>query len=361
MAIKLATGKEFFKDIINRAKQGRNPFSIMFELTYKCNFRCPHCYLSGTPEESRELNKNQIFSILDQLKDLQVYHIGFTGGEALLREDIFDILDYTNRCGFRFTLLTNGYLIDEKVADRLKKNNVNKITITFNSITPQGFSRITQVEDSFQKVKGAIEILRRKDIQVKIRSTSMKLNSDELVKISQYARSLNIPYSIDEEVLPSRNGCDIWASKYSLTNKELYEIKKTVYPEMFRNEWEKEQVKSKRKIDRMFNCGVGMTFFSITPYGKMNFCNEINYPGYDILAEGVSVCWEKLKKEIDNFNNIEDFICRECELLKYCDWCPGRSYIETGTFNNCSEYFKNMAIEKKTQMSTAEDTDKHAD
>ena len=354
MTIKSSTGKKFLKHIKERANRRRNPFSIMFELTYKCNFRCLHCYLSGTPEESRELNKNQIFSILDQLKDLQVYYIGFTGGEALLRKDIFDILDYANKCGFRFSLQTNGYLIDEKVADRLKEVNVDKIAITFNSITPQGFGRITRVKNSFKKVKGAIEILKRKDIQVKLKSTSMKLNSDEMIKISQYARSLNIPYEIDGEVLPSRNGCNTLVNKYSLSIKEAEEINKKVYPERFRNEGEKKQIKSERKKNRMFNCGAGIRTFSINPYGKMSFCLEIDYPRYDILSEGALKCWEKLKKEMDKLNNIENFVCKDCDLLKYCNWCPGRSYLETGSFNNCSEYLKNRALEKKTQMGNAD-------
>ena len=97
----------------------------------------------------------------------------------------------------------------------------------------------------------------------------------------------------------------------------------------------------------MFNCGAGETNFSINPYGQMNFCPAVDYPGCNILSEKASGCWEKIKAEVDRLNKIENFVCRDCGLLKYCGWCPGRSYLETGSFNNCSEFFKKRAIERK--------------
>lgn len=219
MAIKVADRKEkrkFFKTIKGRARKKGDPFSIMFELTYKCNFRCPHCYLPGSHKEKRELSTEQIFSVLEQLKGMGVYNIGFSGGEPLVRRDIFDILDYAYRCGFKFGLLTNGYSINEKIADRLKKVNVIKVDITFNSLRPEVFDKLSGVGGSFGKVKNSIEILKKKNIRVAIKSICISLNKDELVKIGRYARALNILYRIDGEVLPCRNGCVTRVNEYSL-------------------------------------------------------------------------------------------------------------------------------------------------
>ena len=79
----------------------------------------------------------------------------------------------------------------------------------------------------------------------------------------------------------------------------------------------------------------------------MNFCPEIDHPEYDILKHGVAGCWEKIKREVDRLNDTPDFVCESCDLIKYCGWCAGRSYIETGEFNRCSEYFKDRAVEAK--------------
>lgn len=345
MSIETIKQSRFFKPIYKAATKKRRVRSVMFELTYRCNFKCPHCYADGSPREKSELGTAQVFTILDQLRDMGVFNIAFTGGEALLRKDIFDILTHAKGCGFRTALLSNGYLIDKRVARELARANVNNVDVTLNSLKPKVFERLTGMEDSLGKVKSAINLLIKYGIRVKIKSTGMTINRDELVRISNYARSLNIIYNLDTEILPCRNGCVKAVEDYSLRPDEIYVIRRMVYPEMFSGK--KRKTGPRRRHGLMFKCGVGKTSFSITPYGKMNFCLEIDYPSYDIPLEGVRSCWEKLKTEVDRLNRIPDFDCKVCDLIKYCGWCPGRSYIETGAFNRCSEYFKKMAVEAK--------------
>jgi len=345
MAIDTVKRKKFFKSLFKRAAKARRPRSVMFELTYRCNFKCPHCYVEGSDKSGKELTTRQVFSILDQLRDMGVFNIAFTGGEALLRKDIFDVLAYAKSQGFQTALLSNGYLINKDVADKLLRVNVNKIDITFNSLKPEIFEKLTGVKDSLKKVKASIKLLINRGINVKIKSTGMNLNRDELVSIGKFARSLNIIYNLDTEVLPCRNGCATAVLDYSLDPDEAAELRKAVYPEMFSGN--RKRTRSKRKRDRMFNCGVGKTSFSITPYGKMNFCLEIDYPEYDILKHGVKGCWNRIKRRVDRLNIARNFVCESCDLIKYCGWCAGRSYIETGEFNKCSEYFKERAIRAK--------------
>lgn len=357
--MKLATKNErkaLFKRIRQKKRKKRMPFSIMHELTYQCNFRCPHCYLGEQRDiKKKELNTGEVKKVLDELADIGVYSIGFTGGEPLVRKDIFEILDYANKKGFRFGLLTNGYLIDEQRADKLKKANVGKVDITFNSMRPETFAALSGVRDGYEKVFGAVSLLLKRKMQVAIKSTATSLNKDELEQISKFARKKNIPYRIDGEVLPCRGGCEEWVDKFSLDAETFLDIRRKVHPEMYENRGGKRRrTRTRRKRGRVFNCGVGISSFSINPYGEMNFCLEIDYPELDILKLGAQRCWEKLKEEVDSINNLAlkgDFICKDCELLRYCGWCAGRSYLETGTFNKCSEYFKQRAIERKKSPS----------
>lgn len=345
MAIDTVKRSRFFKPIFKRAAGTRRPRSVMFELTYRCNFKCPHCYVKGSKKRGKELTTRQVFAIIDQMRDMGIFNIAFTGGEALLRKDIFDILAYAKRRGFQTALLSNGYLIDKKTADKLWRVNVNKVDITFNSLKPEVFEKLTGVKGSLKRVKSAIKLLINRGINVKIKSTGMSLNRDELVRIGKFARSLNIIYNLDTEILPCRDGCSTAVSDYSLDPDESAELRRAVYPEMFSGN--RKRTRSKRRRDRMFNCGVGRTSFSITPYGKMNFCLEIDYPEYDILKTGLRECWERIKRRVDRLNNTKDFVCRSCDLIKYCGWCAGRSYIETGAFNRCSEYCRERAVMAK--------------
>ena len=348
MAVKLAAEKEkksFFKTLNDRAAANRNPFSIMFELTYRCNLKCVHCYLPGSRIEKEELNTEQVLKILDQLRDIGVYRIAFTGGEALLRKDIFEILEYSSKCGFETGLLSNGYLIDEKTAKKLKKANVYKVDITFNAMNPDIFDKITRVKGSFVKVKNAVELLLENGVTVTLKATCMKINKDEIPKISRFARDLNIIFLMDSEILPCRNNDTTYVDKYSVSVKEHEELRRRVYPEMFSGN--RPQSKRPKSRNKLFNCGVGINSFSIDPCGRMNFCLEIDYPGYNILSKGAENCWEELKKEVDKLNGIENKVCKNCDLFDYCGWCAGRSYIEGKEFNKCSEYFRKRAIDRK--------------
>ena len=66
MTIKAIKRKEFFKPILKSAVRLRRPTSVMFELTYRCNFRCPHCYTEGRPKEGKELDTK--IELIEQMK-----------------------------------------------------------------------------------------------------------------------------------------------------------------------------------------------------------------------------------------------------------------------------------------------------
>jgi len=339
--------RQLFNTIQKRALRKRDPLGVMFELTYRCNFHCPHCYLTETMKEGIELNTAQVLFILEQLKEIGVCTISFTGGEPLIRKDIFEILGFANRCGFKFSLLTNGSLIDEKAARALKEVNVGLVEITLNAMEPEIFDKLSGTKGVLGNVKRAIEILAKKDMQVRVKSLVTISNKEEAVKINRYTRRLNIPYGIDGMIWPSHDSCFEIAHRYSLEDSDQYHIRRQVYPEMFKRTIEAPKAGKRLKRKRIFECDPGVTGFTVNSYGKMNFCFGIDYPNYDILKEGVEVCWNRLKKEVDKINSAVDFACRTCDLSGYCVSCPAMSYMETGRFDRCSEFSKKKALLRK--------------
>ncbi|HCD39179.1 MAG TPA: hypothetical protein DEQ77_10800 [Candidatus Omnitrophica bacterium] len=360
MAIKTIGSKKsnkFFKAMLARSREQKNPLNVTFEITRRCNFYCPYCYRVGGFCPRQELNIKEITAILRQMADAGVLCVAFTGGEPFAREDIFDILECANRCGFKFNLMTNGYFIDENAADRLKDVNINKVDISFNFLSPAAFDKFSGVKGSFVKVKNAIEILSKKNIPVALKATGMTLNKNELVALSRYARNLRVPFYLDAEVSVCHSGCGDFSRKHSLDNAEVSFLMKAVYPEMFRPEAAVMRIKSRARSGRMFSCAAGRDMFSVNPYGEMNFCVQIDYPRYNILAEGgIKSCWERIKNEINRLNTTKDYICVNCDIIKYCTHCcPGRAFAETGSFNSCSEYLRNMALERKREKEIPRD------
>jgi len=85
------------------------PLGVQLDVTYRCNERCVHCYLDH--QDHGELTTAEVFRALDQLAEAGTLFLIFSGGELLLRRDLFDILAYARRRGFDVKLKTNGIML----------------------------------------------------------------------------------------------------------------------------------------------------------------------------------------------------------------------------------------------------------
>jgi MoaA/NifB/PqqE/SkfB family radical SAM enzyme len=252
--------------------------------------------------------------------------------------------------GFFVGLFSNGYLIGREAAKRLAEVNVDSVNISLNTFDALVFSRLAGKQVSPDRVRDAVGLLVKEGIAVNIKTSVFKFNYNEIVKINKFARSLNVSHSVDTEILPRRSKNLFYARKYSLSADKAILARRLVYPEMFDD---KRPVVSRvlRSREKMFSCGAGNTSFSVTPYGKMNICLEIDYPKLDILSKGLEPCWRDIRTTVDRLNSEDGFICKECGLVDYCSWCPGRSFMETGSFNKCSLYCRERAVYAKSKYS----------
>jgi sulfatase maturation enzyme AslB (radical SAM superfamily) len=105
--------------------------TAIYHITLKCNLSCQHCYASSSPnvEDARELSTLESSRFIRNFANSSGLFIDFTGGEALLREDIYDQLSLARSLGLRVSLLSNGKLITPKTTERLK-SSVHEVTIS---------------------------------------------------------------------------------------------------------------------------------------------------------------------------------------------------------------------------------------
>ena len=103
------------------------PDSVYFHVTSRCNIRCKICNIPLDAKESLELKKEEIFNMIDQLSEWGVHTIVLTGGEALVRKDIFDIIKHATLKNLKVHLLTNGTLIDRKILEKLVEAGIHHI------------------------------------------------------------------------------------------------------------------------------------------------------------------------------------------------------------------------------------------
>lgn len=353
MSIKNDSCDKFYRDIGLAAGKKKIPSRVMFELTYKCNFRCVHCYVSPD-KRKRELTTEEILSILDQLKEAGTFHVGFTGGEPLLRKDIFKILDYAKRCGFRISLLTNGYFINKGIGRKIASlgASLNRVDISVLGARKETFEKITGIKGSFNKVINSIKLLKDEGITVQLKSTLMKLNKDEIREIRDLAGKLKCLFRYGPSISRKANGDDI-TLEHRVEPDEVIEMKRAlagIGDNNVRKRLAQRTPKMKNAGRKsLFHCGAGQTEVTISPYGEMNFCMELHYPRYDILESSLRNCWEKLKGLVENIELPDDYECGKCEVANFCHWCPAKAWLLKKDLFTCDPESKKMALAEAQQ------------
>jgi radical SAM protein with 4Fe4S-binding SPASM domain len=171
---------------------------VVWNLTNRCNLKCLHCYASAG-SESYELTTEQCFEVIDKLSNFKVPLILFSGGEPLLRADIFDIAEYAKKKKIRTVLSTNGTLIDKDVAENLE-------VFEYVGVSLDGLKGIN---DRFRGVNGAFEkafkglLIASEVVLSGIRFTVTRHNYNEVLPLIKLARENGIPRFCLYHLVPS--------------------------------------------------------------------------------------------------------------------------------------------------------------
>ncbi len=141
------SSKSNHKGIFSSANRG--PRIISWNTTLSCNLKCDHCYINANhTEDKKELNTIEGKMLIDQIAELGRSILVLSGGEPLLRKDIFELASYGVKKNLIMTMGTNGTLIDNAIAKKLFDTGIRKVAISIDSSTPK-------VHDKFRGVKGA--------------------------------------------------------------------------------------------------------------------------------------------------------------------------------------------------------------
>jgi uncharacterized radical SAM superfamily Fe-S cluster-containing enzyme len=133
---------------ITRPQKLSAPFLVVWDYTNLCNLKCKHCYANAGKFANDELTTEQKYEVVDQLDKAGVVAIAFSGGEPLMRKDLFEIASYTKEKGMYASIATNGTLISKGVAKKLKKIGIDYVEISLDHVNPV-------IHDRFRGVRGA--------------------------------------------------------------------------------------------------------------------------------------------------------------------------------------------------------------
>ena len=320
--------KTLLDHLYHKAAKRLIPISVFFEVTFRCNLRCIHCYVVNS--DKNELSLDEIKQILDQISDLGCLFLTLSGGEILVRDDFFEIAAYARKKGLCLRLFTNGTLIDRDNISRIKELMPIAVEVSLYGACSPVHDSITQVRGSFNRTLNAITLLLESGIKTILKCSVMKNNVSELDKLIRLANKLGAAFKFDATIYPKSNG-DKTPLAYQIYGKDL---RRLIALQGFKKLSEQELRKT------IMPCQAGHTSCRISPTGDVFPCVLLPLKLGSLREKSFHEIWNSSPRlnELRSLKKIELPRCANCSLINYCSRCPGLSYLEEGDISLPSSY-----------------------
>jgi radical SAM protein with 4Fe4S-binding SPASM domain len=317
------------------------PLVISWNVTRKCNLKCPHCYITATKEElSNELSAEEAKRLIDQICEVSRPLLILSGGEPLLRKDVFELIRYGTEKGLKMGLGSNGTLIDNTTARKLKEAGIKTVSISLDSSIPERHDEFRGVDGSWEKAVRAIKALRENDVLVQVNTTVTQQNYDEIDEIMSLAEKLGVENFHLFFLVPTGRGTkidDISPNMYENMIREVLEksaryklnVRPTCAPQFMRIAKET-GVDMKRWIR---GCVAGLYYCRIYPTGEVTPCPYLPIKLGNIREKRFKSIWftSEIFRTLRDFNNLKGK-CGICEYRDVCGGCRARAYGLTSDF-----------------------------
>ena len=327
---------------------------VAWETTRNCNLACVHCRASATmgPHQG-ELGTKEALRILDQIAEVGQPIIILTGGEPLLRSDIFKIARYGTDLGMRMVMALNGTLITAKVAQQLVDAGIQRVSVSLDGSSPDTHDRFRQVKGAFEGTLKGIDFLKKVGLDFQINTTITKTNLDQIPRIQRLAVDLGAVAHHIFLLVPTGRGKyivdqEIDAAEYERTLNWFYDqrektplqLKATCAPHYYRilRQRAKEdglnvsfQTHGLDAVTRGCLGGIGFCF--ISHRGIVQPCGYLDLNSGDLRQTSFAEIWQ----HSDIFVQLRDYDklkgkCGPCEYKRVCGGCRARAYEATGDF-----------------------------
>ncbi|MHC4119447.1 MAG: radical SAM protein [Planctomycetota bacterium] len=191
-------------EVVPKKASERRPI-VVWNITSACNLKCVHCYNDSGACSADEVSTDEAKGVLDSLAEFGVPSVLFSGGEPLIRPDLFDLIGYAGDKGLRTVISTNGTLITPEMAKKIKKNGVSYVGISLDGIG--------EINDKFRGVAGAfdnavqgIKNCQDAGVRIGLRLTLTKKNVQDLESLFGFFESENIERACFYHFVPSGRG-----------------------------------------------------------------------------------------------------------------------------------------------------------
>ena len=294
------------------------------ELTYRCNFRCVHCYNTTHGGAATELTTEEWFDAFDQLADMGCYLLTLTGGEVFVRKDVIPIIEHA--CDRQFTLRfnTNGSLIDEKMLQKFEplRPFLQSFDVSFYGADPEQHDTLAQRPGSYNNTMRAVRLLSEAKFNLIAKFVTMRDNFDGIEKFEDDMTRLGVRHAVHSgSLIPQTDR----------STKPLVQILSDAqYRKML-------ATRGSTNSSSPGTCKPGHVRGAITPDGHVSPCEWLTDFKYGNLKEqSLRDIW--YSPGFLDFRKVfeEESECPPCSLRPGCNRCPAHSYLETGNLLKCA-------------------------
>ncbi len=183
------------------------PRGVVWELTLRCNMNCAHCGSEAGSARGQELNHEEAMDLCRQLGKMGCELLTLLGGEPFLREDWQDLALCLNDYGVKVNVISNGWIMDQALAEKIKKANLANVAISLDGIEAT-HEKVRRKKGSFQRVLNGLSLLRQNGISTAMVTTITIDNLSELDQIYQIAIEKKVDIWQLQIGVPRGNMCE---------------------------------------------------------------------------------------------------------------------------------------------------------
>jgi len=222
---------------------------VALDITYKCNFRCLHCFNSSGDHnlDFEELSDEEILSLCDDIIKFAPTVVCICGGEPLIRKDlVISVVEkITNNTNFKtqVNMVTNGYLMTEEIAKKLKKAGIGNVQVSLDGASSTTHDWLRNKSKAFEKAVNALKLLNKAGIETGASCVPTKMNYKEIDKIIQLCKELGVksfrmqPLMLLGKAKKHLNQYILNDDEYRRVSDELTNLKYEYIDEDFSIEW----------------------------------------------------------------------------------------------------------------------------
>lgn len=328
------------------------PSHPVWEMTSACNLGCIHCHASGGKAAADELTTEEAKLLLCQLAEVKEFRMmAFTGGEPLMRSDLFELLAYSQSLGFTNTIATNATLVDDAVAHRLRRFGVVIAAVSLDGCDAESHDRLRGCSGAFEATLKGIRALREAGILLHINITAMEYNVNQLEQLVKFVDGLGAGILLMYQLVPLGRGQQIEKAALDLDANErlvrfMAEAQSVLHPILepvaAPQYWpfllQRSGVHEGPFLDLaeavFHGCSAGRGFVYIKPNGDVWPCPFIEVNCGNVRQTSFTTIWVK-SPVLEDLRMREKRLkgsCGECQYRRLCGGCRGRAWVTTGDY-----------------------------